>query len=184
MNATIVYLPTPDFSLRQQYLVNAEYRILDYVESQNSLVRSRRIDTDIADTLFSFGIVRLTHNFVFRDQGTYQRFGGVNRKYSIASRSYGQTLTASVGAKLAPGVMFLATQSLLNKRDVALANRSETLQNTWKLDLSFLVFRTLANGLEINGAVRRQGEYAEGKLDSKDTTRDNWVAGVSIRKAF
>lgn len=184
INATVVYLPTRNFALRQQYLANAEYRILDYVESQNSLVRSRRVDTDIADTVFSFGIVRLTHNFVFRDQGTYQRFGGLDRKYSIASRSYGQTLTATIGAKLAPGVLFLATQSLLNKRDVALARRIETLQNTWKLDLSFLVFRTMSNGLEINGALRRQSEYVEGKLDSKDTTRDDWVAGVSIRKAF
>ena len=185
MNATMVYLPTRNFSLRQAYLVNAEYRILDYVESQNSLVRSRRIDTDVADTLFHFGIVRLTHNFVFRDQGTYARTeDDPNRKYNVATRSYQQTVTATAGAKIAPGVLFLATQSLLNTRSEALASKTRTLQNTFKLSLSLQVFRTLENGVEINGAVRRLGEYVEGNLNSKDTTRDDWVAGVTFRKAF
>jgi len=185
MNATLVYLPTRNFSLRQQYLLSAEYRILDYVESQNSLVRARRIDTDVADTLFSFGIVRLTHNFVFQDQGTYARFNeAASRQYRVATRSYDQTVTATVGAKLAPGVVVLATQSLLNRRAEALAFKRRTLQNTFKLNLSLQVSRTLSDGLEINGAVRKLGEYVEGKLNSKDTTRDDWVAGVTIRKAF
>jgi hypothetical protein len=184
MNATIVYLPTRNFALRQNYLINAEYRIFDYAEMQNSVTRARRVDTDVADTLFSFGIIRLTHNFVFQDQGTYARFDGVNRRYSIASRSFGQTLTASAGAKIAPGVLFLATQSLINKRDRDLVRRRGTLQNTWKVDLSLQVFRTLRNGFQIDGALRRQGQYVEGRVASSATTEDDWVAGVSVRKAF
>jgi len=184
MNATIVYLPTRNFALRQNYLINAEYRIFDFAEMQNSVTRARRVDTDVADTLFSFGIIRLTHNFVFQDQGTYARFDGVNRRYSIASRSYGQTLTATAGAKIAPGILFLATQSLINKRDRDLVRRRRTLQNTWKVDLSLQVFRTLRNGFQLDGALRRQGQYVEGRVGSDETTEDDWVAGVSVRKAF
>jgi len=185
MVATLVYLPTPDLSVRQNYILSAEYRIFDYVESQNSLLRSRRIDTDIADTLFHFGFVRLTHNFVFQDQGTYARFNGdAERRYRAGTRSYDQTLTATAGLMLAPGVTFVATQSLLNRRSESLATGARTLQNQWKLNVGLQVFRTLPDGFQINGAVRRIGEYVEGRVNSHDTTRDDWVAGVTISRYF
>lgn len=185
MNATLVYLPTRNFSLRQAYLINAEYRILDYVDTLSSLSRARRVDTDIADTLWSWGFVGLSHNFVFRDSGIYAHYGGQsNRSYNVATRTYDQTVTATVGAKLAPGVLFFAAHTLINNRAEGLARKTRTNQNTFKLNLSLQVFRTLDNGFEIDGALRRLGEYVEGHLDSKDSTRDEWVAGVSVRKAF
>jgi hypothetical protein len=170
--------------LRQNYLVNAEYKIYDYVELQNSLLRSRRIDTDVIDTLFSFGIIRLTHNFVFNDQGTYARFDGVNRRYSVGSHSYTQTLTATAGARIIPGVLFLATQGLVNKRDHDLVRKSTTVSNRWNLDLSLQVFRSLSNGIQIDGAIRRQGQYVEGIVGTSETRYELWVAGLSVRKGF
>lgn len=183
MNATMQYVPNRDFYIRQSYVLSAEYRILDYAEFQNSLRRVRRIDTDVADTLFSRAFVRLTHNFVFQDQGTYAHFeGSANRRYRAASRSYDQTLTATAGFKLIPGLLFTATQSLLNNRTKNLAANTTSLQNTWKLNLGLLVYRTLEDGLGINGAVRRIEEYVENNQAIEP--RHDWVAAVSIHKDF
>ncbi len=183
MNATLQYLPNRNFSLRQSYVLSAEYRILDFAEVQNSLRRVRRIDTDVADTLLSVVIMRLTHNFVFQDQGTYARLGGnADRLYRIASRSYDQTLTATAGLKIAPGVTFLATQSLLNNRTYVLVSGTKTTQNTWKLNIGLEARRSLDGGIGIIGAVRRIEEYVEGSNIIQP--RRDWVAGVSFQKVF
>lgn len=183
VNATLQYLPNRNFSVRQNYILNAEYRILDYVESQNSLRRTRRIDTDVSDTLLSVVFVTVTHNFIFKDQGVYARFGDhTDRRYRIATRSYDQTLIATAGLKIVPGITFVATQSLWNNTARALASPTGTMQNTWKLNLGLLVNRTLPDGIGINGAVRRIEEYVEDNPLIRP--RHDWIAGVSIHKGF
>lgn len=183
VNATLRYAPNRNFSILQAYLINADYRILDFVEQQNHLARSRRIDTDIADTLFSAAFVHLTHNFVFLDQGTYARFeGDVRRLYQIASNGYQQTLTATAGYKIVPGVVFSAVQSLFNQRSKDLVRNTGTLQNTWRLNAGIDVTHSFGSGLGLRGAVRHIDEYAEHAITQQ--TRPYWIAGVTVQKPF
>lgn len=182
MTATMQYLPNRNFALRQNYILSAEYRILDYAEFQNSLRRVRRIDTDMSDTLLSSVFVRLSHTFIFQDQGTYARRDGPDRRYRVASQSYDQTLTATAGLKIVPGVVFLATQSLLNNRTNVLVSETRTRQNTWKLNVALEVNRSFSDGMGIRGAVRRVEEYVEDNRTIEP--RRDWVAGVSFHRGF
>ncbi|MGE5179193.1 MAG: hypothetical protein ACM3PF_08895 [Bacteroidota bacterium] len=182
LNATLRYVPNRDFAIIQSYVFSANYRILDYAEQQNYLVRSRRVDTDLADTLWSVAFFHLEHNFVYGDEGSYARFGDApDRLYRVASQHYNQTLTATAGLKILPGVVFTAIQGLVNDRVKVLANDARTLQNTFRLNMGLDVCRSFDDGLGIQGAVRRIEEYVE---NTKNVPRRDWIAGVSIHKAF
>jgi hypothetical protein len=186
MNATLRLIPSSDFTLRQDYLLSADYRISDFVESQNFLNRIRRIDTDFVDSLFSFAFIRLTHNFVFRDQGTYARREGQDgRTYRATVRTYEQTLAATFGIDIVDGVRLIATESLINQRNFFLLSRTRTNRNRISLHAGLEVNRSLSEGLQILGAVRHIGGYDEKVTPTTpENEEDYWIAGVTVQKEF
>lgn len=186
MNATMRLRLSRTFWLNQGYLLSADYRIFDFTEDQNFLNRVRRIDTDVIDTVFSFAYVRLTHNFLFRDQGTYSRdVGESSREYSVSVETYDQTLGASVGIAVARGIRVLASQSLLNQRNRFLANNSRTLRNRWNLTVGVEIERPVWDGAEVRGAIRHIGSYDEQQLPNLPNNEEAyWIAGVTFHKQF
>jgi hypothetical protein len=189
MNAALRLGLWKNFAIRQDYLLSADYRILDYVESNNYLNRIRRIDTDFVDTLFTFAFVRLTHNFIFRDQGSYlRRPGEPNRAFRVSVETYEQTLSATVGVALARGIRFSATQSLYNQRNHFLSNDRSTNRNRFSLNAGIDVNRTFASGTQIRGAIRHIGGYDE--VDriadpfADPNEEDYWIAGATVHKDF
>jgi hypothetical protein len=187
MNATVLFVPMPNFAIRQTYLLGADYKIYDFSESQNFLNRTRRIETDFADTLFPFAFLRMTHSYLFRDNGNYSRFTpDAERAYRVALETSEQTLKVSVGVKVAPGVTFLATQGLFHQRNRNFAISSpSTLRNRFSLDAGIDVNRSLPGGAQIVGALRHIGGYDE---RTTPQTRPNeegyWIAGVTFLKDF
>jgi len=186
MNATMRLQVSRTFWLNQNYLLSADYRVFDFTEDQNFLNRVRRIDTDIIDTVFSFAYVRLTHNFIFRDQGTYSRdFGEASRQYRVAVETYDQTLAATVGIKVARGVRLSAMQSLLNQRNHYLADDSRTLRNRWNLTGGIEIERPVWNGALLSGAIRHIGSYDEQVLPNTPNNEEAyWIAGITFQKQF
>jgi len=186
MNATMRLRLSRTFFLNQSYLLSADYRIFDFTEDQNFLNRVRRIDTDMIDTVFSFAFVRLTHNFIFRDQGTYSRdVGESSREYSVSVETYDQTLAASVGIAVARGIRILAAQSLLNQRNRFLVNNTRTLRNRWNLTAAIEIERSIWDGAEVKGAVRHIGSYDEQALANLPNNEEAyWIAGVTFHKQF
>jgi hypothetical protein len=186
MNATMLFQPTPNFTIRQTYLLTAEYKIYDYVETQNYLNRVRRIDTDFVDTMFTFAFLRLTHSFSYRDNGGYfRRPGESGRVYRIGLETYEQTLAVTQGIQFARGVRGVVTQSLLNQRNYDLATGRSDLRNRFSFNGGFDVSRTLSNGAQLIGAVRYIGGYDE-KLTPATLPReeDYWIAGLTFQKEF
>jgi hypothetical protein len=188
MNATLRLRLSDNFWVNQNYLLSADYRIYDFAksENQNVLNRARRIDTDMIDTVFSFAFVRLTHNFIFRDQGAYSREAGeTERKYRVSVETYDQTLAATVGIALARGVRLVGTQSLLNQRNRFLVSDETTLRNRWNLTGALEVERALGRDAELKGAVRHIGSYDERMMTDAPTNEENyWIAGVTFQKRF
>ena len=85
MDATVRLKASRTLTVLQNYLINANYAIFDYNENANTLNRIRRIDTTILDSLFSFAVIQLTHNFQFQDRGRYTRDSeGEPRAYAVA----------------------------------------------------------------------------------------------------
>ncbi len=186
MNAYLQFVPTRDFSIRQNYLLSAEYKIFDYTERQNYLNRVRRIDTDFVDSLFHFAFLRLTHSFIYRDNGGYFRNTPANpRTYRIATETYEQTLAITVGIELAAGVRLIGTQSLLNQRNFDIPRGAHTVRNRFSLNGGAEVNRTLPGGSQIIGALRHIGGYDE-RVTALTPTReeDYWIAGVTFQKDF
>jgi hypothetical protein len=186
LNATLRLRVSEEFTVWQDYVLNADYKIFDFTEPQNVLNRVRRIDTNLADTLFSFAYLRLTHNFSFRDQGTYTRDPGeAERAYQISVRTYDQTLGALVGIALAPGVRLQAAQSLLNQRNYFLFTGASTVRNRWNLTASLEIDRSLSGGSQIRGAVRHIGAYDEPATPSAPVNEEGyWIAGITFQKQF
>jgi len=186
MNATMRLQVSRTFWLNQNYLLSADYRVFDFTEDQNYLNRVRRIDSDIIDTVFSFAYVRLTHNFIFRDQGTYSRdFGDASREYRVSVETYDQTLAATVGIKVARGIRISAMQSLLNQRNHYLSNDSRTLRNRWNLTGGIDIERPVWNGALLSGAIRHIGSYDERVVPNAPNNEEAyWIAGVTFQKQF
>jgi len=186
MNATMRLQVSRTFWLNQNYLLSADYRVFDYTEEQNFLNRVRRIDTDLIDTVFSFAYVRLTHNFIFRDQGTYSRdFGEASRRYRVSVETYDQTLAASVGIKVARGIRISAMQSLLNQRNHFLSNDSRSLRNRWNLTGGIDIERPVWNGALLSGAIRHIGSYDERVVPNAPNNEEAyWIAGITFQKQF
>jgi hypothetical protein len=184
MNSTMRLRLSDTFWLNQNYLLNAEYQIFDFTEERNVLNRAKRIDTDLVDTLFSFAYLRLRHNFIFQDTGVYRRESeGSPRKYQVASEAYDQTLSATVGVAAAPGVRFLATQSLRNYRSHDVKSDKRTLRNYWTLTIGAELARSVGNGGEVLGSVRHIGAYDEGGIPNKPNNEEAyWIAGVTFQK--
>jgi len=186
MNASLQFLPNQNFSIRQYYLLSAEYKIFDYTERQNYLSRVRRIDTDFVDSLFRFAFVRLGHSFIYRDNGGYYRnVADADRLYRVALETYEQTLSVTVGLRIIAGVRLIGTQSLLNQRNYDIPRGTSTLHNRFSLNGGIEVNRTLAGGSEIIGALRHIGGYDQ-KVTPQSPTReeDYWIAGVTFQKDF
>jgi hypothetical protein len=186
MNATMRLLVSRTCWLNQNYVLSADYRVFDYTEDQNFLNRVRRIDTDIIDTVFSFAYVRLTHNFIFRDQGTYSRsLGEASRQYRVSVETYDQTLAATIGIKVARGIRILAMQSLLNQRNHFLSNDSRTLRNRWNLTGGIEIERPVWNGAQLSGAIRHIGSYDEQVVPNAPNNEEAyWIAGITFQKQF
>jgi len=186
MNATMRLRFSRTLYLSQNYLLSADYRIFDFTEDQNFLNRVRRIDTDMIDTVFSFAFIRLSHNFIFRDQGTYSRTAGESsREYRVAVETYDQTLAATVGIAIARGIRFVGTQSLLNQRNHFLVNDKRTLRNRWNLTGGIEIERTIWDGAQLLGAVRHIGSYDEQQLpNTPNNEEEYWIAGITFQKQF
>ena len=186
MNATMRLRLSRTLHLSQDYLLSADYRIFDFTENQNFLNRVRRIDTDIIDSVFSFAFVRLTHNFIFRDQGTYSRgVGESSRQYRVSVETYDQTLAATVGIAVARGIRLVGTQSLLNQRNHFLVNDQRTLRNRWNLTGGIEIERMLWDGAQLLGAVRHIGSYDEQQVpNTPNNEEEYWIAGITFQKQF
>jgi hypothetical protein len=186
MNASMNYIPTRNFSIHQNYLLSAEYKIFDYTERQNYLNRVRRIDTDFVDSLFNFAFLRLTHSFIYRDNGAYFRNTPDDpRTYRISTEIYEQTLAIAVGLELAAGVRLIGTQSLLNQRNFDVQRGTSRVRNRFSLNGGVEVNRTLPGGSQINGALRHIGGYDERVTPlTPSLEEDYWIAGVTFQKDF
>lgn len=186
MNATMRLQLSRDFWLTQGYLLSADYQIFDFTEERNLLNRVRRIDTDMIDTVFTFAYVRLTHNFIFRDTGTYSREAGESsREYQVATDVYDQTLAATVGIRIARGIRFLGTQSLQNQRIHDLDTDVRTVRNRWNLTGGIEIERAVWDGALLSGAVRHIGLYDEREVpNAPNNGEDYWIAGITFQKQF
>jgi hypothetical protein len=186
MNATMLFIPSKNFAIRQTYLISSDYKIYDFVESQNFLNRTRRIDTDFADTLLPFAFIRLTHSFLYRDNGSYSRLTeGAERTYRLAIDTYEQTLKVGCGIRIVPGVTLSAIQGLFNQRVYDYVRSSRTLRNRFSLDAGIEVNRTFPGNCGIIGALRHIGGYDE--ITASQLIRneeDYWIAGATFQKQF
>lgn len=188
MNATLRLQVTPTFTLSQDYVLSAAYKIFDYEasESNNYLNRTRRIDTNLTDSLFSVGFIRLTHNFLFRDSGTYARDPGeAERTYRVSVETYEQTLAVTSGFDVTGGVRVVATQSLFNQRNHFLYPDSRTNRNRFALTAGVEVNRTLRDGTQIVGALRHIGGYDEKVTPfTVPNEEDYWIAGFTFQRSL
>jgi len=170
----------------QNYQINANYLIYDYDEPRNTLTRIRRIDTTLSDSLFSFGFLKLTHNFFFQDRGAYSRDAGQDlRTYSVAQQLYQQNVGVTLGVRPVPGITLSATQSLANTRNYFLSGGESTNRNRWNLNVSGVVDRELPGDMSLHGSVQHIGEYTEkpSYLPSAEVV-DYWLAGATFTKSF
>jgi hypothetical protein len=185
--AALLHIRVSDsFTIHQDYSINANYIIYDFVEARNSLTRIRRIDTYLSDSLFSFGFIRLTHNFYYQDHGSYTLDAQVNvRTYSIAERDYLQNVGVTIGVRPFRGITLSATQSLANSRNYLPMPKDNTKRNHLNLNLGAVVDRELPGDMTLQGSIQHIGEYTEspGILPPKDVV-DYWLAGVNFTKAF
>jgi hypothetical protein len=186
MSATMQYVPSRNFSIRQAYLISSDYKIYDFAESQNFLNRTRRIETDFADTLLPFAYIRLTHSFLYRDNGGYSRLTpGAERLYRVAFETYEQTLKVGFGVKIVPGVTLSAVQGLFNQKGYDFIRSKSTLRNRFTLDAGINVNRTFPGDCGIVGALRHVGGYDEITTpQSVPNEEDYWIAGVTFQKQF
>lgn len=177
---------TPTFAILQFYQLNANYLIYDYDEPRNTLTRIRRIDTIMSDSLFSFGFLRLTHNFFFQDRGGFtSEQGDDHRTYGVAQESYQQNLSVTLGVRPLQGIAISATQSLANTRNYFPTSGQNTKRNRWNLNLSGEVDREIPGDMTLHGSIQHIGEYTEmpGFLPPADVVA-YWLAGVTFTKEF
>jgi hypothetical protein len=186
LTATMQYLPSRNFAIRQTYLLSGDYKIYDYAESQNYLNQTRRIDTDFADTLLPFAYLRLTHSFIYRDNGNYARLApGADRTYRVAFETYEQTLRVGCGIKIVPGVTLSAIQGLFNQKSHDFVRSSNSVRNRFSLDAGIDVNRTFPGDCGIVGALRHIGGYDEITASQTNANEeDYWIAGATFQKQF
>ena len=186
MDALLNLRVSKSLTIVQNYQINANYLIYDYDEPRNTLTRIRRIDTTLSDSLFSFGFLKLTHNFFFQDRGAYSRATGEDiRTYSVAQQLYQQNVGVTLGVRPVPGITLSATQSLANTRNYFLTGGQDTNRNRWNLNLSGVVDRDLPGDMTLHGSVQHIGEYTEkpSYLPSAEVV-DYWLAGATFTKSF
>jgi hypothetical protein len=188
MDAALRLGVTRTLSITQDYLLNAVYQIYDnaQAEKRNVLSRIRRIDTTISDSIFSLATIRVTHNFLFRDSGSFTKPpGGSSREYNVGSEIYQQTLGATLAITFAAGVQVFATQSLSNTRNYFPATNGRTVDNRWNLAIGATVERTLMNGAALRGSAQHIGAYTESSSPFDPLNeQDDWIAGVTFHKDF
>jgi len=188
-----------DITIAQNYLLSASYRIADdpRQESNDTLVRNRRIDTTAADTLLPFAYLRLTHSFLFQDLGPFRSEApGQDRRYVVSTERYAQGLEASFALAPLTGVLLSVSQKLGNTRDRQLATGGRTTQNRWNLTAGMEFDRMLPGGAALHGAVQHIGEYTERPpecdgpnpppscLGFDPQRSDYWVAGMTLQRNF
>ena len=186
MDALLNLRVSKTISIVQNYQINANYLIYDYDEPRNTLTRIRRIDTTLSDSFFTFGFIKLTHNFFFQDRGAYSRDAGQDvRTYSVAQQLYQQNVGVTLGVRPAPGISLSATQSLANTRNYFPSGGQSTNRNRWNLNVSGVVDRDLPGDMSLHGSVQHIGEYTEkpSYLPSAEVV-DYWLAGATFTKSF
>lgn len=186
MDALLRLQASKTFAIYQNYQLNANYIIYDYDEKRNILTRIRRIDTTLADSLFSFASIRLIHNFFFQDRGAYASFvEGSPREYSVDQETYAQNLGISAAITVIRGVVFGVTQSLANTRNYFPNPELNANRNRWNLNVGVTADRELPGQMRLNGTIQRIGEYTErpGPAPPLDVV-DYWLAGITLTKDF
>lgn len=186
MDAMLKLSVSRTFAILQNYMINANYQIYDYDEPRNTLTRIRRIDTALSESLFTFGFIRLDHNFFFQDRGSYtSAVEGGSRTYSVAQELYQQNLSVSLGVRPFEGIILSATQSLSNTRNFAGSGAETGNRNRWNLRLGGSVDRPLPAEMVLQGFVQHIGEYTEtpANVPAADVI-DYWIATVSLNKDF
>ena len=188
MDAALRLGVTRTLSITQDYLLNAVYQIYDnaQAEKRNVLSRIRRIDTTISDSIFSLATIRVTHNFLFRDSGSFTKPpGGSSREYNVGNEVYQQTLGATLAITFATGVQVFATQSLSNTRNYFPATKGRTVDNRWNLAIGATVERTIMGGASLRGSAQHIGAYTESSTPFGPLNeQDDWLAGVTFHKDF
>jgi len=186
MDALLKLQVSRSFSILQFYQINANYQIYDYDEPRNTLTRIRRVDTLLSDSLFTFGFIRLTHNFFFQDRGSYTRDPGEDvRKYGVSQHVYQQNVGVTLGVRPVPGITFSATQSLANTKNYFPTPSQNSKKNRWNLNLSAVVDRELPGAMSLQGTVQHIGEYTErpSYLTSIEVV-GYWLASATLTKTF
>src|SRR6185436_1162717 len=123
-----------------------------------------------------FATLQLTHNFLFRDFGSFSKPpGGSDRVYRVASHTYVQTVSATINVRPANGMLLFATQSLSNTRVQSFG--PTTINNRWNLSLGATVNRTILGNGDLNGTVQHIEAYDERMLptDARNA-QDDWIA--------
>ena len=188
MDASLRLQVSRTFQILQNYQLNANYFIYDFDirEGRNTLSRVRRINTVLSDSLFDFAVLRLTHNFLAQDFGSYSRTEDNGpRKYEVILDSYVQNLSLTADIRLMPGIVLVATQSLGNTRNYNYTPRSTTNTNRWNLNLGAQIDRVLPGEMLLQGSIQHIGEYteAEGNLPVLNSS-DYWLVGATLQKDF
>lgn len=183
MDATLQLRASRRVSIRQNYLLSAAYQIYDYAEPQNILIRIKRIDTVITDTLFPFVYANVAHNYLFRDVGPYERPApGEKRLYNPTSETYQQNLSVTVGVQLPTGITAYVTQNLANTRDRSLYTGTETAMNRWTLTCGGTMSRAILGGAQLQASARHVGAFTEPPFDRQEEAY--WVVNAALQTAF
>jgi hypothetical protein len=197
MDAMLRLKATRTLSVQQNYSLSAVYQIYDYVESRNFLSRIKRIDTVVADTLVPHVYASVTHNYLFRDAGSFARpSAGADRLYAPTLETYQQYLTATLGLRSPAGINGFLSQNLGNTRNRTLSTGAETVNNRWTLTFGGDMSRTLSGGTELQVSAKHVGAYTERPpecdgpnppascLGFDRAEESYWTVNAAVQKAF
>src|SRR5439155_354407 len=107
------------------------------------------------DSTLRVATIQMTHNFLFRDSGSFTRpIGGGTREYNVGSETYQQTLGATLGIMPMAGVQLFVTQSLGNTKSHFPATNTGTVDNRWNLAVGATVERTMMGGAALRGSAQ------------------------------
>ncbi|MBD3237357.1 MAG: hypothetical protein GF330_11675 [Candidatus Eisenbacteria bacterium] len=163
-------------SLRQNFLIGADYTYYVFNEDENTLTRTNRVTTKVDAGLWKRAGLRLEHIFHRTDSGAYRYpEGGGTRAYTKSSDRLRQYIKAEVDFDLSRAIRLRATETYdLNYR-TSLANDQTTLRDK----LTFSGFVGVQH--EFSGGLTVRSSFEHTSSTQED---DFWNILAEVQKRF
>lgn len=163
-------------SLRQNFLIGADYTYYVFNEDENTLTRTNRVTTKISAALWDRAGLRLEHIFHRTDSGAY-RFpaDGQSRVFTKSSDRLRQYIKAEVEYDLSRMIRVRATETYdLNYR-TNLASGQTTLRDKLTFSGRVEIQRDLSGGLTLRASVEHTSSTQEDEF---------WNVLADVQKTF